>query len=105
MRYFSARRHSEDGKPVRHIWLMEGEESAALVNLDAGTIDGFIWHDGYGKYFPTVYVSPFVGWQLIRNHDGILVSLRSFPRVAVELIRTISMVDACADVNAVFGEP
>jgi hypothetical protein len=102
MRYFSARRHSEDGKPVKHIWLMEGGESAALVNLDAGTIDGFIWHDGYGKYFPSVYISPFMAWQLIRNHDGFLVSLRPFPRVAVELLRTKSMESACDLVDSVF---
>jgi hypothetical protein len=100
MRYFTARQHSEDGKPVRHIWLMEGEESAALVNLDAGTIDGFIWHDGHGKYFPTVYVSPFVAWQLIRNNDGFLVSLRPFPRLAVELFRMMNMTDAREVVEA-----
>jgi hypothetical protein len=102
MRYFTARQHSEDGKPVKHIWMMEGDESAALVNLDAGTIHGFIQHDGHGKYFPTVYVSPFVAWQLIRNHDGILVSLRSFPRVAVELFRMMNMTDAREVVEALF---
>lgn len=103
MRYFTARQVNEDGTPVKHLWLMERKESAALVNLDAGTIDGFIQHDGYGKYFPTVYVSPFVAWQLIRNHDGFLVSLRPFPRVAVELLRTTNMTDACADVAALFA--
>jgi hypothetical protein len=105
MRYFTTRRTHEDGKPIKHIWLMEGEESAALVNLDTGTLDGFIWHDGCGKYFPTVYVSPLTAWQLIRNHDGFLVSLRPFPRVAVELFRMMNMTDACANVNAVFREP
>lgn len=105
MRYFTPTRRSENGKPVKHIWLMEGEESAALVNLDAGTIDAYIQHDGYGKYFPTVYVSPFIAWQLIRRNDGFMVSLRPFPRVAVELFRMMNMTDACESVNAVFGKP
>lgn len=105
MRYFTARQVNEDGTPVNHLWLMEGKDSAVRLNRDAGTIDGYVWHDGYGKYFPTVYVSPFVAWQLIRGHEGFLVSLRPFPRVAVELLRMKKMADACANVDSVFADP
>ena len=84
------------------IWVMDGEHEAAFINLDTGQLLGYVWHDYYGKYYPTVYVSLFTALKLVINGQGYLVSLRPFPRFAFDLIRSRNLKDACEEVTDIF---
>ena len=77
---------SLDGKDVRHLWISE-EEKATLIDPDTGKVAALVWHDGYGKYHPLMFVSPWRAIRLIFRECGVLVSLLAFPRITVELYR------------------
>lgn len=77
------------------------EDQAALVDIEFGKVHAYVWRDGSGKCYPTVYVSPFRALQIARAHQGFLVSLLSLPRCAMELLRLRSMDDAQACVQRV----
>src|SRR5438105_4680752 len=74
------------------VWLHTADH-AALCDPQRGILRAVIWHDGYGKYHPTLFVSPVAALRLQwRNRfDGGIVSvtaLRWLSRVAVSLVRT-----------------
>lgn len=68
-------------------WVGDGEE-ATLVDPYSGRMHAYVHHDGYGKYYSRVVVSPWRALYLTRHEAaGMLVSLLSFPRCTVELVR------------------
>jgi hypothetical protein len=83
---FSARITNNDGTPVRALWIGDGAE-AALIDHTSGRILAYVSHDGYGKYYPTLFVLPWRALSLLRRAGGSVVSLLPFPRLAVELYR------------------
>ena len=91
-RLFATRRRNEDGSPIPMIWVGD-EDLATLVNPDSGRVYAHIRHDGWGKYHPTVVVSPWRAVDLVRRGAD-LVSLLSFPRCTVEVPRLRSMAEA-----------
>jgi hypothetical protein len=84
--YFEASDYAEDDSPIWRIWVTDGEE-AAYINPMSGRVHGYVWHDGYGKYHPTVIVSPWRALRLLRQREGWVVSLLPFPRIAIECCR------------------
>jgi hypothetical protein len=97
---FMARRTNDAGEPVHRIWLGD-EDETALIDIGSGKLLAHVWHDGYGKYYPTLYVSPFRALQLTLRHQAYLVSLLSLPRCQMDLVRLRSMDDAQGAVQAV----
>jgi hypothetical protein len=75
------------------MWVGDDSE-ATLVNPDSGRAYAHISYDGCSKYYPTVVVSPWRAFQLVRQDVASLVSLLSFPRCTVELDRSRAMDDA-----------
>jgi hypothetical protein len=82
---FRPRRTDDAGNAIPRTWIGDQEE-AVLVDLGSGKVYALAWHDGYGKYYATVYVSPLRALRLSRNNEGFLVSLLPLPRCAVELL-------------------
>jgi hypothetical protein len=97
---FRPRRSDDAGRPVHRVWIGDQEE-AVLIDIAAGKVLGHIWHDGCGKFYPTVYVSPLRAIQIGRSNEGFLVSLLPLPRCIIELIRLHSMDEAQASVQYV----
>jgi hypothetical protein len=85
-RQFRTRRRHDDGSPLPTVWVGDGQ-TATLINPDSGRVHAYVWHDGCGKYYPTVIVSPWRALHLVRREMAALVSLLSFPRCTVELYR------------------
>jgi hypothetical protein len=98
--YFRARRFAADHTPTRALWITNGEE-AAFIDPTSGRVHGHIWDDGLGKYSTTVYVSPWLALRLLRQHQGILVSLLSFPCIALECAQVRS---ECIDTAQAYVE-
>jgi hypothetical protein len=82
---FRPQRTDDAGNPIPRIWIGDQEE-AVLVDSGAGKVHAFASHDGYGKYYATVYVSPLRAFWLSWYNDGFLASLLPLPRCAVELL-------------------
>jgi hypothetical protein len=102
-RMFMARRTDAARNPVHRIWIGDLEE-AVLIDIASGKLHAHVWHDGYGKFYPTVYVSPFRGIRISRRNEGFLVSLLPLPRCILELVRLRSMADAQGCVEHVLGD-
>jgi hypothetical protein len=85
-RFFAPRCRTEDGAPRWSAWIGD-EERAALVNPHTGRISAYIEHDGYGKYYPVLFVTPWRALELLLNESCWVRSLRCFPRVGIEFIR------------------
>jgi hypothetical protein len=101
---FGSRRRAEDGSPIPLSWIADPfTQQAILIDRDSGRVLSYVEHDGYGKCEATVIVSPWRALRLLRRHPGFLVSLLTFPRVAVELLRlrTDSVASAQRYVEAV----
>jgi hypothetical protein len=74
-------------------WLGD-QDSQVLVDLASERVLAYVWHDGCGKYHPTVYVSFVRALRIIASNEGFLVSLLPFPRCGVELRQLPSMIGA-----------
>jgi hypothetical protein len=85
-RLFRTRRNGDGGPIVGAFWVA-AKEQAALIDPESGRVFAYVEHDGYGKYHPTVLVSPWRAFQLVTREASQLVSLRAFPRLTVELCR------------------
>jgi hypothetical protein len=83
---FTPQYSTEDDSPLLKFWVGNGDQ-AALIDPDSGRLHAYIWHDGCGKYHPTVIVSASRAVHLFRHEAARLESLLSFPRCAVELFR------------------
>jgi hypothetical protein len=77
---------TENGDPIPFIWVGD-EHRVVCMNPHSSRVYATMWHDGYGKFFPTVYVSLFAACR-IRLHEPVVgLTLRSFPRCALDLLR------------------
>lgn len=85
-RLFSRLYRRDDGTPVTEFWVT-GKEDAALIRPESGRVLAYVCHDGCGKYYPVVIVSPWRAFRLITRELSSLRSLRAFPRLGVELFR------------------
>jgi hypothetical protein len=81
------------------LWLGDDERSA-LIDPRSRRLMAYIWHDGRGKYYPTIFVSYSRAWKLISLHEEELVSLLPFPRCAIDLCHYACMEDAQEVVEA-----
>ena len=90
---FRPRRTDDAGNAISHIWIGHQDE-AVLVGTGSGKVHALVSHDGDGKYYPTVYVSPLRALRISRSNEGFLVSLLPLPRCAMELRRLGSMEEA-----------
>jgi hypothetical protein len=86
---FQNRRSKEDFEPVRMFWVAEQEE-AALICPESGRVYAYVYHDGYGKWYPTVIVPLWRAIRLLRDYQGHVTSLLAFPRLTIELVRVKS---------------
>jgi len=66
---FRARWRTEDGDPIPAVWVVD-DGQATLVNPDSGRMYAYVRHDGYGKCYPTVIVSPWRALHLLRQLAG-----------------------------------
>lgn len=101
-RLFRSRLSSDDGISISMIWVV-GDEEATLIDPDSGRVHAYVWHDGYGKFYPTVIVSPWRAFRLLCRHDGFVVSLLSLPRVTVEMVRVKAASIGMAQQDAEYG--
>jgi len=92
-RKFMPRRTDDARRPVHRVWFGT-QDKAALIDIASGKVLARIEHDGYGKYYPTVYVSPIHALRLKITRQAYLVSLLCLPRCEMEIVRLITMEDA-----------
>ena len=89
---------AENGDAIPFIWV-GNDHRAVCMNPNSTRVYASVWHDGYGKFYPTIYASLFAA-RRIRLHEPVVsFRLRSFPRCALELLRfkCPSMTDAQAE--------
>jgi hypothetical protein len=77
---FQARRFAGDHSPIWSFWITDGEE-ATLINPASGRVHAYVWHDGCGKYHPTIILPLRRVLPSIWKGEGVVVSLLPFPRV------------------------
>jgi hypothetical protein len=87
--YFRAGRSTDDHRPIWRIWVTDGEE-ATYINPLSGRVHAYVWHDGYGKLYPTIILPFWRALPLIWRREGVVASLLPFPRVAMEFRRVKS---------------
>jgi hypothetical protein len=103
-RKFAPRRTDDAHRTVHRVWFGT-KDAAALIDIASGKVLARIQHDGYAKYYPTVYVSPFHALRLTINREAWLVSLLCLPRCEMEIYRLRTMEDALDAVHfALYGE-
>ena len=76
----------DNGDPVPFIWV-GNEHRTVCMNPHSSRVYATMWHDGYGKFFPTIYVSLFEACRISLHEPVVSLRLRSFPRCALELLR------------------
>ena len=86
---------AENGDAVPFIWIGD-EHRVVCVNPHSSRVYAMMWHDGYGKFYPTIYVSLFAAGRILLREPVVSLTLRSFPRCALTLLRfkCLSMTDA-----------
>jgi hypothetical protein len=85
----------ENGDPVPFKWVGNAHHAVCL-NPNSARIYAILSHDGYRKYYPTIYVSMFEACRIFWREPVVSFGLRNFPRCALELLRfkCRSMTDA-----------
>jgi hypothetical protein len=68
------------------IWIAD-DWQATLIDLDSGRVLAYVSDDGCGKYYPTLFVSPWRAYQIMKAQPCYVSSLLSFPRIALDLLR------------------
>ena len=95
----------DDGEATSFFWA--GSESyAACLNPNTGRLHGTLWNGGDGDFYPTVYVSPLTALRIGSQEPIIKLTLRGFPRCALELTRItgFSMTDAQTSFETILGD-
>jgi hypothetical protein len=77
---------TDDGKPVPFIWVGDRHRTVCM-NPHSSRVYATLWHDGYGKFYPTIYVSLFDACRIVLREPVASLRLRNFPRCAFELLR------------------
>lgn len=85
-KYFRAMCFADDHSPIWRFWVSDGEQ-ATLINPASGRVHAYVWHDGCGKYYPTVILPLWRALPLIWSREGWLISLLPFPRIALDFLR------------------
>ena len=85
-KYFSAGLSAADNSPIWRFWVSDGDQ-AALINPDSGRVHAYVWHDGYGKYYPTIILPVWRALPLILKQESYVTSLLPFPRLGLEFFR------------------
>ena len=85
-KYFRAFSTTEDHRPIWRRWVSSGEK-AALISPASGRVHAYVWHDGCGKYHPTIILPLWQALPLIWKREGRLVSLLPFPRLGLDFFR------------------
>lgn len=60
-------------------------DHAVFFEPATGRVFATIWHDGYGKYYPTLFLSPLAAFRHWR--DAVTVTFKPLPRIALDCIR------------------
>jgi hypothetical protein len=60
---------------------------ASLIDQSSGRVLAYVCQDDNGRYYPTLYVSPWRALRIMKTQLGYVSSLASFPRVALDLFR------------------
>jgi hypothetical protein len=85
-KYFEASSFADDDSPIWRFWVSDGDH-AALVNPASGRMHAYVWHDGYGKYYPTIILPVWRALPLILKQESYVISLLPFPRLGLEFFR------------------
>jgi len=89
------------------IWIYD-EDEAVLFNWPTGRVYAHIWNDQFGKYYPTLYLSP---WEAINcwihKKPDMFVKTKwiSLFRLRIECFRLkdlTGMIDAIGETNKYF---
>ena len=95
---------AENGDPIPYIWVGD-EHRVVCMNPHSTRVYATLRHDGYRKYYPTIYVSGFTAYQIFLHQPIVSLRLRSFPRCALDLLRfkCHSMSDAIECLEELLG--
>jgi hypothetical protein len=85
-KYFEASCFADNDSPIWRFWISDGDQ-AALINPASGRVHAYVWHDGYGKYYPTIILPVWRALPLILKQESYVISLLAFPRLGLEFFR------------------
>jgi hypothetical protein len=77
---------AENREAISSIWVGD-QNRAVLMNPDSTKVYASLWHDGYGKFYPTIYASLFAARRIHARELVTSLRLRNFPCCALELVR------------------
>jgi hypothetical protein len=86
---------TDNGDPIPFIWIGD-RHRAVCMNPDSTRVYASVWHDGCGKFYPTIYVPFPSAIRILSQGAAFGLRLNSFPRCALDLFRLKcrSMADA-----------
>lgn len=84
--FFSTRCFNSDGTPATSRWIANDWE-AVCCDPNSSRVFAYIWHDGCGKFYPTIYLSISQAMRLLVRERVIDINLRSIPTVTLEMSR------------------
>ncbi len=89
---------ADNGDAIPLIWIGD-DQRAVCMNPNSTRVYATLWHDGYRKYYPTIYVSFASAIRLLLQREAFGLGLRSFPRCSLEVVRfkCFSMAEAQAE--------
>jgi hypothetical protein len=76
----------ENGKPVPFIWVGDDHRSVC-IDPNSSKVYAMMWNDGYGKFYPTVYVSLVGACRILSRESVVSLRMRNFPSCGLELLR------------------
>jgi hypothetical protein len=85
-KYFRAFSATDSHRPIWRSWVSD-DEKAALIGPASSRVHAHVWHDGCGKYHPTIILPLWQALPLIWKREGRLVSVLPFPRLGLEFFR------------------
>ena len=80
------RRSLDADDDVSFIWIGD-DYRAVCIDLDSARVHASLWDDGYGKFYPTVYVSLFAACRSLLREPVVSIRLCSPLRCALDLLR------------------
>src|SRR5882672_3083660 len=90
MKFFKQLGHHalfSDNRDVISVIWVGNKWRAVCMNPDSARVYVSVWHDGYGKFYPTIYATLFETFR-IRAHEPIIkYTLHRFPLCGLELLR------------------